>query len=40
MCKDAAEKLVFVIWYVPNRCKSQEICDTAILKDGGTLLII
>ena len=37
MYKHAVEKLSFVIRYVPDRYKTQEMCDKAILENGGML---
>ena len=36
-CKHAVTKLPFVISYVPDQYKTQQICDKAILENGGTL---
>ena len=33
-CKHAITKLPFVIRYVPDQCKAQEMCDKAILENG------
>ena len=37
MCKHLVKKLPFVIRYVPDQCKDQQMCDKAILEYGGTL---
>ena len=37
MCKYAVKKLPFLIRYVPDRCKTRQMCDKAILENGGTL---
>ena len=37
MCKHAVKILPFVIRYVPDRYKAQQICDKAIVENGGTL---
>ena len=37
MCKHAVKKLRFVIRYIPDWCKSQQMCDKAIRESGGTL---
>ena len=37
MCKHAFKKLPFLIRYVPDQHKTQQICDKAILENGGTL---
>ena len=37
MCKHAVKKLLFLIRYVPNKYKTQQMCDKAILENGGTL---
>ena len=36
-CKHAITKLSLVIRYVPDQCKTQEMCDKAILENGWTL---
>ena len=33
-CKHAITKLSLVIRYVPEQCKTQEMCDKAILENG------
>ena len=35
MSKDAVKKLVLVIRYVPDRCKTQEMCNKAIIENEG-----
>ena len=37
MCNHSVKKLPFVIRYVPDRCKAHQMCDKAILENGGTL---
>ena len=37
MYKHAAKKLPDLLRYVPNQYKSQQMCDKAILENGGTL---
>ena len=37
MCKYVIKKLPFLIRYVPDQYKTQQMCDQAILKNGGTL---
>ena len=37
MCKYAVKKLPFLIRYVPDQYKTQQMCDKAILENGGTL---
>ena len=37
ICKHAAKGLPFVIRYVPDRYKTQQMCDKAILENGGIL---
>ena len=37
MCKHADKKLPFVIKYIPDRYKTQQMCNNAILENGGTL---
>ena len=37
MCKHAGKKLPYLIRYVPGQYKTQQMCDKAILENGGTL---
>ena len=37
MCKHAVKKLPFVIKYVPDRYRCQQIGDKSVPEDGGTL---
>ena len=37
LCKDAVKKLPYLLRCVDNQCKTQQICDTAILENVGTL---
>ena len=37
MCKHVVKKLPYLIRYVPDQCKTQQMCDKAILENGGTL---
>ena len=37
MCKHAVKKLMVVIRYFPNRYKIQQMCNKAILENGGML---
>ena len=37
MCKHAVTKLTYLLRYVPDRYKTQQMCDKAILESGGTL---
>ena len=37
ICKHAVKKLTFVIRYVPDQHQTQQMCDKAILENGGTL---
>ena len=37
MCKDAVEKLHFIIRYGPDQQKTQQMCDKPGLGNGGTL---
>ena len=37
MCKHAVEKLLFLIRYVPDQYKTQQMCDKATLENSGTL---
>ena len=39
MCKHAVKKLPFVITYVIDQCKTQQMCDQAILENYGTLTL-
>ena len=38
MIEHAAKKLSLIIRYVPDRYKTQEMCEKAILENGGTLV--
>ena len=35
MCKHAVKKLPYLLRYVPDWYKIQQMCDKAILKNGG-----
>ena len=37
MRKHAVKKLPFITQYVPNQCKTKQMCDKAILENNGTL---
>ena len=37
MCKYLVKKLPFAIRHVPDRYKTQQMCDKAILENGKTL---
>ena len=37
MCQHAVKKLPYLLRYVPDRCKTQQMCEKAILENGGTL---
>ena len=37
MCKHANKRLRFAIRYVPSQYRNQQICDKAILENGGML---
>ena len=37
MCKHAGRILPYLLRYVPDQYKTQQICDKAILENGGTL---
>ena len=39
MCKHAVKKLPFVIRYVPDQYKTQQMCDQAILENYWTLTL-
>ena len=36
MCKYAVKKLPFVVRYVPDLYKTQQMCNKAIIENGGT----
>ena len=40
MCKNAVKKLLFVIRYVRDRYKTQEIYDKVIAENGGMLKFV
>ena len=40
MCKHAGKKLIFIIRFVPDEYKTQEMCDKAILENHGTLKLV
>ena len=40
MCKNAVEKLPFIIRYVRGRYKTHEICEKAIPEIGATLISV
>ena len=35
--KHVIRKLPYLYWYVPDQYKPQQMCDKAILENGGTL---
>ena len=37
MWKNAVKKLLFLIRYIPDNYKIQQMCDKAVLENGGTL---
>ena len=37
MCKHAVKKLPCLLRYVPDQYKTKQMCDKAILENGGTL---
>ena len=37
MFEHAIKKLHYLLRYVPHRCKTQQMCDKAILENFGTL---
>ena len=37
MCKHVVKKLPFIRRYVPDRCKTWQMCATTILEKSGTL---
>ena len=40
MCKHAGENLPFLIRYVPDQYKTQQMCNKAVLGNGGTLKFV
>ena len=39
MCKCAVTKLPYLLRYVPDQRKTQQMCDKAISENGGTLFL-
>ena len=37
MCKRAVKKLPFIIRYIPDQYKTQQMCDKALLENSRTL---
>ena len=37
MYKPAVKKSPYLLRYVPDQCKTQQMCDKAVLENGGTL---
>ena len=37
MCKHAVKIFSYLLRYISNECKNQQMCDKAILENGGTL---
>ena len=37
MCKHAIKKLVYLLGYVPDQCKTQEMCYKPILENAAIL---
>ena len=37
MCMYAVKKLPHLLRYIPDQYKTQQVCDKAILENGGTL---
>ena len=37
MCAHAVKKPLYLLGYVPDQCKTQQICDKANLENGRTL---
>ena len=37
VCKHAVTKLPYLLRYVPDQCKTQQMCDKAILENGRKL---
>ena len=40
MFKDVVKKLLFVVKYVPDRCKTNKMCNKIIIENGGLLEFI
>ena len=40
MCKHAVKTLPFILRYVSDQYKTQQMCDKAILENGGTLKLV
>ena len=36
MCKHAVTKLPFITGHVPDRYQTQQMCDKAVVENGGT----
>ena len=37
MCKHVVKKLPYLTRYISGQCKTQQMCDKAILENDGTL---
>ena len=37
ICNRVVQKLPYLLRYLPVPCKAQQMCDKAILENGGTL---
>ena len=40
MYKHTVKKLPFLIKYVPDRCKAQQLCDKVIIENDGMIMFI
>ena len=40
MCKHPVKKLPFLIRYVPDECKSYQMCNKAVVENGGILKFV
>ena len=37
MCKHAVKKLPYLLRYIPDKYKTHQMCDKAVLQNSGTL---
>ena len=40
MCKNAVKKFRYLLRYVPDPYQTQQMCDKAILENGGRLMSV
>ena len=40
MYKHTVKKLSFLVKYVPDRCKAQQLCDKVIIENDGMIMFI